>query len=335
MKKTTYENLRKIVREEGLFQKNDLFSGCLTVFETVIFGLCIWWLLSTDPFSLSYFVSLFLVGVSGFRCFALLHECGHRAMFKSQKANTLVGFLMSAFCLVPFSCWRDLHLQHHRWVGVIDKDPTQAGLIKLKEASFVKRQAFRWIWWLCIPIPSIQLIFTVFWLHPFRLLSSKKKDANEAFLSLAVCIFPHILALSLIGWSDYLVYLVPAILFYFFWFEAINFTHHSGLFPYTSESRPAPIPLYEQDKVSRSSTFNTWISTLLAYNFNFHTEHHYFPTIPWHNLPRVFELVRESRDITDYQDVSFLGFSAKLRTSDPVDIYINSLKATGGEIEKA
>ncbi|RBW48914.1 fatty acid desaturase family protein [Marinobacter sp. F3R11] len=325
MNKATYSTLRDRVRSEGLFKKNNYFSAAVVFIELSIMLALVSWLLSTEPMSISYFLAIVFIGVSAFRCFALLHECGHRAMFTSQRANTLVGYLMSPFCLIPYACWRDLHLQHHRWVGVIDKDPTQAGLIKLKEASFIKRQAFRWVWWLCIPIPSIQLIFSVFWLHPFRLMASGSKEAPEALLALIVCVLPHALLILFIGPWTYMVFILPAMLFYFFWFETVNFTHHSGLFPYTSDNHPNPIPLYEQDQVSRTSAFSKWISITLAYNFNFHTEHHYFPTVPWHNLPRVYELVQETNDLSDYHDVPFLGFSAKLRTSDPVSLYIDSL----------
>lgn len=325
MKQSTYTALRNQVVSEGLLKKNNLLSLGVLLFEIILILSLVAFLISSEPLTWRYFIALALLGISAFRCFALLHDAGHRAMFDKTNHNTIAGFLMSMFCLVPYTPWRDLHLQHHRWVGVIDKDPTQVGLLKLREASFMKRQAFRWVWWLCIPIPSIQLIFSVFWMHPVRLFLIKNPAWKKAAGSLLVCVIPHIALVAWLGVYQYAIYILPAIVVYFFWFETVNFTHHSGLFPYTSETHPEPIALREQDKVSRSSTFLPAVSTGLAYNFNFHTEHHYFPTVPWHHLPRVNQLVRETKDTEDYQDVSFLGFSAKLRTTDPVKLYIDSI----------
>ncbi|WP_160153586.1 fatty acid desaturase [Microbulbifer sp. ALW1] len=325
MKINTYSKLREELHRRGLFTQNSSLSAALLVMEPAICAGSIYFLCRSEILSVSYLFWLAVAGISMFRCFSLLHECGHRAMFRSQRSNTLAGYFLSAFCLVPFTPWRELHLQHHKWVGVIDRDPTQAGLLKLREASFLKRQAFRWVWWFCVPIPSIQLIFSVFWLHPFKK-STTRKSRNSGLLSLVVCLVPQVTLGLTMGMSNWLSYILPAIIFYFFWFEAINFTHHSGIFPFTSKTRSTPIPLHEQDSVSRTSSFSKLLSTVLAYNFNFHTEHHYFPTVPWHNLPEVYSLVQASGDLGTYEDVPMLGFSAKLRLSDPVKIYIDPVK---------
>ncbi|NQZ22069.1 MAG: fatty acid desaturase [Colwellia sp.] len=325
MDKIDFRNLRNKVKSEGLLSTSPKVSLLIITFETLMFIILFYFLINTEVFSFSYWSLIIISGIGMFRFFTLLHDCGHRTLFKTKSRNTWAGLFCSMFCFIPYFPWRDLHIQHHKWVGVIDKDPTQVGLIKLRQASIVKRNLFRLVWWLCIPIPSIQLIFTVFWAYPFKaLIKHDHSEAKKGLFSILICLLPHAILLATFGGKAYFIYVLPIIICFFIWFETINFTHHSGLFPFTSKTRNKPIPLHEQDSVTRSSTFFTFGSTLLCYNFNFHTEHHYFPTVPWHNLPKVTQLMQEFPKNKDYNDVSFLAFSAYLRTKDPVDLYIKS-----------
>lgn len=325
MNKTDYLSLRKAIVREGLATPAPLYGILAICFESALFVALFFALSLIETFSALFWLIQLTIGLSMFRSFALLHECGHRAMFRSKNLNTLAGLYTSLFCLMPYTPWRDLHKLHHKWVGVIDKDPTQKDLVKLKSASLAKRNLFRFVWFLCLPVPSMQLVTSVFWLNPMqKLIEGDFKEAFKGLACLMLCLLPHILALFFLGGKTYLTYILPSVVFYFFWFEAINFTHHSGLFPYDSSSHPEPIPLNEQDAVSRTSAFSRIVSTAFSYNFNFHTEHHYFPTVPWHNLPRVYELVQKIPDNNDYKDVDFLGFAFKLRKQDPVNVYINS-----------
>lgn len=330
MKKETYNTLREQVKREGLLKQNTALSLAVIVMELGLFIALFSLLIQVEFLSLAYFGLVAILGISMFRNFALLHDAGHRALFRSERANDLAGYLLSPLCMLPYTEWRTLHLLHHKWVGVIDKDPTQKGLLSLPEYKTLKRGAFRLVWWLCLPIPSIQMITKVFWFEPFRNYArGEKYKAAQGIVSMFICLLPHILFVLWLGMAPYLMFAVPVIIMFFFWFEFINFTHHSGIFPYTSETHPNPIPLHEQDAVSRTSAFSKWVSIALAYNFNFHTEHHYFPRVPWHNLPRVYELVKETNCLADYNDVPFLAFSAKLRTSDPIKIYIRSIEQLG------
>lgn len=183
---------------------------------------------------------------------------------------------------------------------------------------------------LCIPVPSMHLIFSVFWSYPFRQWRNSRSNALAGFGSIAVCVLPHVAAVGVLGPKAYMIYIMPMIIFFFFWFEVINFTHHSGLFPFTSDTHPQPIPLHEQDKVSRSSTFSAWFSTMVAYNFNFHTEHHFFPMVAWYHLPKIHEMLKDLPPNPDYADVPLTRYSLQLRKRNPVEIYVDSLPAQGG-----
>lgn len=327
MKKEDYLELKKHIRKEGLNKKKWKISLASFLFELICCISLILLLLNSTIFSLEYFFISCSLGLVLFKFFCLLHDAGHSASFDKGIYNTIYGSICSIFCLMPYISWREIHFQHHRWVGVVDKDPTQVGLLKIKSFSKFKKNSLRIIWKLCIPIPAISMYITVFWSHFYKsFLLGNKLLARKELASLSLCLLPNIVAFMFLGLGKYATYIIVPYLFMFFWFEIINFTHHSGLFPYTSKDRSSSIPLNEQDQATRTSSYPTWISILFAYNFNFHTEHHYFPRAPWHSLHRIRNIIKEyDLDMTNYNNVPFLQYSVTLRKQDPIELYADSL----------
>lgn len=62
------------------------------------------------PFSLV--TSLFIL-----RSFVLMHDCGHKAMFKSNGANDFFGFLFGVITGMPQAVWSKNHAFHHKTNG--------------------------------------------------------------------------------------------------------------------------------------------------------------------------------------------------------------------------
>lgn len=57
-------------------------------------------------------ISLFLL-----RSFVLMHDCGHHSLFKSKRANQLVGFLFGVITGMPQAVWAKNHAYHHKTNG--------------------------------------------------------------------------------------------------------------------------------------------------------------------------------------------------------------------------
>lgn len=55
------------------------------------------------------------------RIFVLQHDCGHGALFRSARANTIAGTLCSLFTFTPFAHWRRQHAQHHGCWNNLDR----------------------------------------------------------------------------------------------------------------------------------------------------------------------------------------------------------------------
>lgn len=62
------------------------------------------------PFAL--IISLFIL-----RFFVLMHDCGHGSMFKSRRANRLVGFFLGVLNGMPQFVWSKNHAYHHQTNG--------------------------------------------------------------------------------------------------------------------------------------------------------------------------------------------------------------------------
>ena len=321
----TYSSLRKRLQAEGAFCVRDLYGAATVIAECCVVAASVASIAYATPFSLLYWFLQVVLAFSMFRMFVIVHECGHNTLFRKRGMNTFVGSLVSPACLLPYIPWRNIHVQHHKWVGVVDKDPTQAHLLTLRDMSHTETALFRVVWKLWIPVPFMLFVVRVFWLYPVReLMGGRRLHARQGALSVLLCTGPHVALVAFIGVGKYLVLFGPAILLFYVIYEIINLPQHSGLFPYTSETHPEPIPLRGQDEITRTTYLPRWLAILLNYNFNFHIEHHLFPSIPWYALPKVTPRL-EGLSGFQYQRVAFLKFMVHLRREDPMDVYVRSL----------
>jgi fatty acid desaturase len=226
---------------------------------------------------------------------------------------------------MPYFPWRSIHFLHHKWVGVVDKDPTQAHLLKLRRLSAPARLLFRVCWKCLLPVPYVKYIIDVFWGYPARLI--RNGDAVEGLkgiISIVVCVAPHAALVAGLGPMRYVVLFAPMLVIYYVIFEMVNLPQHGGIFPHLSSAHPNSIPLCEQDAITRSAWLPGPLGALLFYNFNLHTEHHLFPTVPWYSLPLVTKKVAEADGVA-YLKVGMINFTVESRRRDPIELYVNSL----------
>lgn len=76
---------------------------------------------------LPYGVTLGLAVVAGgllVRVFIIFHDCCHGSFFKSQRANTLFGYVAGVLTFSPFEEWRHTHNRHHATAGDLDRRGT-------------------------------------------------------------------------------------------------------------------------------------------------------------------------------------------------------------------
>jgi acyl-lipid omega-6 desaturase (Delta-12 desaturase) len=82
------------------------------------------WALAWWSLSYSYWLTAALAIANGafiVRLFAIQHDCGHRAFFKSKAAGDWVGRILGALTLTPYDVWQRTHAVHHSGHGNLDK----------------------------------------------------------------------------------------------------------------------------------------------------------------------------------------------------------------------
>ncbi|PCJ41244.1 MAG: hypothetical protein COA99_09010 [Moraxellaceae bacterium] len=337
MNKNDYIALRKTLSRDGVLGRNNIVGGVSALFELCFFTGTLAALSYTTSWSMAFWLLQVLLAISIYRCFVLLHDCGHYSLFTNKKVNSIVGTLLSIVCVTPLLPWREIHKNHHRWVGIYDRDPTSARLEKFKshqQHSPWYVALLRFTWKTRLPLPSILFTLETLWLYPFRIFKDgDAKHAAQAILSLLPIIFSHAFLIKICGLDVYASYFLPALLISFYWYEMINLTHHAGLYVLSSKTQEKPVPFYEQERFCRSATIPSWVSLLACYHFTLHTEHHLFPSAPWHQLPTIKRHL-SNYSLEKYNSVEFPSFQNSLRKVDPVDVLLNQLPDSILELQK-
>jgi fatty acid desaturase len=291
--------------------------------ETAVFSLGVGAFVHSHTGSLAWWFAQVFLGSSMFRFFVIGHECGHNSLFRRSWASTTFGLYASVFSGVPYVPWRNIHRLHHRWVGVIDKDPTQAELLTLRRFSKLKNALFWLVWVTWLPAMFLVFIVRSFYLYPLARLRAKEWSlALQGLGSVAVCCVPRAALVAWLGWGQAALILLPMTFVFLFIDENVSLPQHTGLFPFLSDTHPKPIPYAQQDEVTRTTSQPGWLPALLALNFNLHVEHHLFPSAPWYRLP---ELTRRLRQLPTYKQMNFAAYMASIRTKSPVDVYTRAL----------
>ena len=99
--------------------RRSAFELAVTAIPFVLFWGLAWWALSVSPW-LALAVSL-LVAPFLLRLFAIQHDCGHSAFFRSRALGDWIGRGIGVFTLTPYDVWRRLHSVHHSAAGNLGK----------------------------------------------------------------------------------------------------------------------------------------------------------------------------------------------------------------------
>jgi acyl-lipid omega-6 desaturase (Delta-12 desaturase) len=121
--KSTQPSARDILASVKAYAVPDSFKGLRQLLVTAVafFGLWLtmWWSLDV-----SYWLTLVLAVPTGLflvRFFLIQHDCGHGSFFRSQRANDMIGRMLSVLTLTPYTYWRRMHAEHHASSGNLDR----------------------------------------------------------------------------------------------------------------------------------------------------------------------------------------------------------------------
>ena len=78
---------------------------------------------------------LFLLSLFIVRIFMLMHDCGHKSLFKTQLFNTIGGFFTGVFVGMPQYVWAQHHNYHHSTNGNWEKYRGPLNILTVEEFS--------------------------------------------------------------------------------------------------------------------------------------------------------------------------------------------------------
>lgn len=230
-----------------------------------------------------WFASQMLLAFGFVLWFILLHECGHRTLFRSRVLNRLAGAVAAFMALIPATSWRHVHAYHHVWTGWQDRDLTTMALVPRHVAAW-ERFMINGAWRTGLPLFSIMYRLQNFWNTP-RL----KKYFNP-------CVMRRIRienTLFLLAYAGLIAWFGPGavlhacglgLLLALAFQDLLLVSQHTHM-P-TSRAGVAkvrPLSAQAQQASTRSLRFPAWLSWLFLH-FDAHELHHVHVRVPGYRL---------------------------------------------------
>ncbi|MFW5642088.1 MAG: fatty acid desaturase [Roseicyclus sp.] len=228
-------------------------------------------------------LALWPLGIALAFLFTLQHECTHRTPFRTPWLNEALGYLTGLILLQPFLRFRAFHMAHHRFTNLPGKDP------ELSAPKPATRAEIAW-----------HLVATGYWrdkLHVLRTdafgnpeapwLSDRARPAIRREARACLAVYAG-LALASFLW------LGPLLLWLWLLPLALGFPV-LRLYLLAEHARCAEVAdMFENTR----TTLTGAPVRFLAWNMPYHTEHHVWPTVPFHRLPDLHALMKDDLRVT-------------------------------------
>ncbi len=209
------------------------------------------------------------------------HEAGHGTAFKTDWMNNALYEIASFMVMRESVPWRWSHVRHHSDTIVVGRDPE----IAVPRPPDILRFVLGFF-----SLRTIRVYFQHVLLHCLGRLTREEKtyvpesEYDKAFwrARIYLLIYATVVGLAIYHRSLLLLMFVGLPQLYGAWLTPIYaYPQHAGLAENVLDHRLNCRTLY----MNRVHRFLYW-------NMNYHVEHHMFPLVPYHNLPRLHQLVK-------------------------------------------
>lgn len=238
-------------------------------------GIHFWGTWACVPFFLVYGV------IYGSSCDSRWHECGHGTAFKTAWMNDVIYNIASFMVIRNPVTWRWSHARHHTDTYIVGRDAEIAWMRPPK--TLMNFLAF-------FDVIGVIRSLKILVLNAAGYLSPDEKDfipesERGKVVSVArIHIFIYVLtiatALAMRSWLPLMLIGLPRI--YGSWHMVMcGHLQHAGLADNVLDHR-----------LNSRTVYMNPISRYIYWNMNYHVEHHMFPMVPYHALPRLHDLIK-------------------------------------------
>jgi fatty acid desaturase len=204
------------------------------------------------------------------------HECGHGTAFRTSWMNVAVYHIACFWVLRQPTVWRWSHARHHTDTIIVGRDPEIAvprppGFVSILLNVFAIRSGLREL---------RSMVVHVFGrLTPEEATFIPEMERPKVYRDARIWagVFGTVIAISLWQWSLLPLMLIGLPSFYGAWmYLMFGLTQHAGLAEDVLDHR-----------LNARTVYMNPIFRFLYWNMNYHVEHHMFPMVPYHALPKL------------------------------------------------
>lgn len=206
--------------------------------------------------------------------FAPLHETIHRTAFRNRRLNDWIAAIIGFLLVLPAGYFRFFHFCHHRYTQDPARDP--------ELASPKPRNLGQWLL-VVTGLPVWKAHLTGVLQHaagridePYLTPAPARLVIREARIHLALYALVAVLSVALHSTVALEFWIVPAVLGQP-WLRLYLMAEHTGC------------ALVSDMLANSRTTLTNGIVRFFAWNMPYHAEHHAFPAVPFHALPRLHQ----------------------------------------------
>ncbi len=210
--------------------------------------------------------------------FMAMHETAHKTAFRSRGLNLAVGYLSAFTIWLPYEYYCLFHWDHHRYTQdpardpelIVGVKPTSETQLAIAYSGLLQVAGRLWL----MLRHAVTGQVTVPWIpENKRAIIVREARAYLALYALLLVISLW-LSTALLLW----VWIVPLLIGQFF-LRPYLYAEHTGC----ERTRSA----FENTRTTYTGRLVKWFT----WNMPYHVEHHAYPSIPFHALPRLNAIV--------------------------------------------
>ncbi|HEX3628547.1 MAG TPA: NADH:ubiquinone reductase (Na(+)-transporting) subunit F [Verrucomicrobiae bacterium] len=209
------------------------------------------------------------------------HEAGHGTAFKTDWLNNALYEIASFMVMRESAVWRWSHTRHHSDTIIVGRDPEIVAPRPPNIGSLLLN---------FFALPGIPKYFRNVFLHSMGQITPEEKtfipesEYGKVILRARIYLLIYLTVIGLAIWQRSILPLMfiglPTL--YGSWLMPIyGYTQHAGLAENVLDHR-----------LNCRTVYMNIVNRYLYWNMNYHVEHHMFPLVPYHNLPRLHEIVK-------------------------------------------
>ena len=262
--RTEMRELRRLTTRHGVLHLTVHLAALIGAGVLVALAPYVWWRLPAQ--ALEGAILIFL--------FAPLHETIHRTVFRNRRANDIVASAIGFIIVLPAVYFRYFHFSHHRYTQDPERDPELA----------TPKPANIWQWMLVVtglPVWKAHIMGVLQHAagkidEPYLTPIPARQVVLEARIHLALYALIALVSVLLSSTAVLEFWIVPAILGQP-WLRLYLMAEHTGC------------DLVPDMLANSRTTLTNPLVRFFAWNMPFHAEHHTFPAVPFHALPKLHQ----------------------------------------------